>query len=198
MFCLCFGGFACLLFWEKTREWNGWDWFTSARLYKTSWPAVTLLRGECVSGSTCVLPNCVFYGRSKQLKKAWGRIREICMILEIGDKGRRRYIRAEAAIPYLKKLVNWSNRVLNVAWPLLTEISIVCHGLEVPGRPLYLVDSPSTSTVTQDFATEKYSSVVFPICLSGTVAVSDKMFSNFGLKKRFLVMWCWFAVHSHH
>lgn len=68
-----------------------------------------LLRGECVSGSSDVVPNWLFgslYGRSRKSQIARGRIREICMILEIGDKGRRRYIRAEAAIPFLNKLVN--------------------------------------------------------------------------------------------
>lgn len=138
-----------LVLWKSERvKWMGLVCFSKAAW---NFMASTLLRGECVSGSSSVLPNCVFgclCGRSRKSKKAWGRIWEICMILEVGDKGRRRYLRAEAAIPYLKKFVNWSNRVLNVTWPLLTEISIVCHGLAVPGHPLYLVDSPSASTVT--------------------------------------------------
>lgn len=106
---------------------KGVKWLGLVCFSKAAWNFMApLLRGECVSGSSSVLPNWFFgslCGRSRKSQIARGRIREICMILEIGDKGRRWYIRAEAAIPYLNKLVNWSNRVLNVTWPLLTEIN---------------------------------------------------------------------------
>lgn len=146
--------FACSLFCKQAREWNGWGWLASARPHGTPWPAVILLRDECVSGSSSVLPSCgfgVLYGRSRKSKIAWGRIREICVILEIGDKGGRRCIREDKRRrnhPHLKKPVNWGNRDFKVTRPLLTEVWTAFHGLEVRGHPSYPVDSPSAVAVT--------------------------------------------------
>ena len=146
--------FACSLFCKQAREWNGWGWLASAWPHGTSWPAVILLRDECVSGSSSVLPSCgfgVLYGRSRKSKIAWGTIRMVCTILGIGDKGGRGYVREDErrrGHSYLKKPVNWGNRDLNFTKPLLTEVSTVFHGLEVPGHPPHLVDSPSAAAVT--------------------------------------------------
>lgn len=71
------------------------------------------------------------------------------MILEIGDKGGREYIREDKRRhPYWKKPVNKGIRYLNVMRPLLKEESTAFHGLEVPGHPPHLVDSPSAAAVT--------------------------------------------------
>lgn len=145
--------FACSLFCKQAREWNGWGWLASAWPHETSWPAVILLRDECVSGSSSVLPSCgfgVLYRRSRKSKIAWGRITEICMILEIGDKGGKGYMREgkRRSHLYLKKPVNWSNRDLNVLRCLPTEVWTGFHGLMVPGHPPHLVNSPSAAVVT--------------------------------------------------
>lgn len=191
--------FACSLFCKRAREWNGWGWLASAWPHGTSWPAVILLRDVCVSGSSFVLPSCgfgVLYGRSRKSKIAWGRMWEICLVLEIEDKGRRAYIREgkrRRDHTHLKKPVNCSNRDLNVTRPLLTEVTTAFCELDVPGHPCHLLQRwPSI------LLQENTPCVFFIPAFQALLQFFDKVFSKLWSEKGFLVMWCWLLMLSHH
>lgn len=68
--------FACSLFYKQAREWNGWGYLASAWPHGTSWPAFTLLRDECVSGSSSVLPSCGFWGSLQKKQKVKNSLRK--------------------------------------------------------------------------------------------------------------------------
>lgn len=177
-----------LLVLQQAREWNGWGWLAPAWPHGTSWPAVILLRDECVSGSSSVLPSCgfgVLCGRSRKSKIAWGRFGDLYNTRNRRQRWDRVHKRGGEAIPYLKEPVSWGNRDLNVLRPLLTEASTALCGLAVPGHPPHLVDARSAAVVTWGCATGRYSlfhSVFIPT-FQVLLQFSDKMFSDFGWKE---------------